>query len=99
MATSFDDWTCAFCGTVYPFARIVSGMRGGPEDRALDRRYGFQPSCWRNSVGKKKCPSHGWKLAARRVILLSLAAPNPPQPEQKDPKIKSILKSYEKEEK
>jgi hypothetical protein len=71
-----DAWFCALCGARYCFKRPVgTGMRGGPEQRMIDRRYG-EYRCWR--ALDKRHPK------GTVVVLIAEGAPNPPQPEQEE---------------
>lgn len=73
-----DVWWCAECGARYCFRRTTPGMRGGPHQRLVDRRYGTY-SCWRSiqdPTGKM------YHAKGKEVVLIADGAPNPPQPEQ-----------------
>ena len=70
-----DAWFCALCGARYCFVRVVTGKRGGPPQRMIDRRYGTH-RCWR---GLDKRHDKG-----KAVVLIADGAPNPPQPEQEE---------------
>ena len=81
-----DVWWCAGCGARYCFVRAKPGLRGGPTERMVDRRYGFY-SCWRalkDPTGKQ------YHAKGARVFLVADKAPNPMQPAQ-DPKLVSAL--------
>lgn len=84
----WDVWRCADCGVGYLFRRRA-GKHGGPIERALDRRYGLLGRCW----GNLKCKSHA--RVHGQIVLLSVAAPNPPEQVQDDPVLMDVLQSGE----
>lgn len=88
-----DRWICTSCGSERFYPRTAPGKRGGPEQRALDRRYGWafcrKAAC--NPIRHKVWNTLQVDKWREMALFRHESAPNPEQPVQDDPSLLPFL--------
>lgn len=81
---NYDCWKCAKCGTWYCWARQPGATaHAGPRYRYLDRRYG-RSNCYGRAGRTTKSGRVRHAKGCGTQVFLSVAAPNPAQPDQEE---------------